>query len=264
MEINFQLTRQACQNKVYHHHHHHHLSVVEKVGEGTFGVCSRSKYGSLNVAIKQFKHQNKDEIAKEARILSTLRHPNLPLLVGVCFETIPFMVVTTFHSIGKGPSTTMHDALTRGLLGSSIRPHWINILHCIAMAIKYVHHHNIIHNDIKSNNIVIEEESNSFSGVLVDFGKATAANEGKTYPIFDGKEKKYYDEKYPHLAVELRNGGGTQTSSSDVYSFGYVMKLVSHTLKDRLLSTLYRSCRSVCPDDRPNISNVEQSISILR
>ena len=87
---------------------------------------------------------------------------------------------------------------------------------------------------------------------------------GKTYPIFDGKEKKYYDEKYPHLAVELRNGGGTQTSSSDVYSFGYVMKLVSHTLKDRLLSTLYRSCRSVCPDDRPNISNVEQSISILR
>ena len=23
VEINFQLTRQACQNKVYHHHHHH-------------------------------------------------------------------------------------------------------------------------------------------------------------------------------------------------------------------------------------------------
>ena len=33
VEINFQLTRQACQNKVYHHHHHHHHRLHERTAE---------------------------------------------------------------------------------------------------------------------------------------------------------------------------------------------------------------------------------------
>ena len=65
-----------------------------------------------------------------------------------------------------------------------------------------------------------------------DFGKATTANNGRTYPEFNEKKEKY-KRNYPYLATELKAGGGRQTVYTDVYSFGYLMKVVSHSLNAR-------------------------------
>ncbi len=59
---------------------------------------------------------------------------------------------------------------------------------------------------------------------------------------FDKEQEQKYGEKNPYLAPGLKSGGGRQTIHSDIYSFGYLMKVVSHTLNDRELSTQYHSC----------------------
>ena len=239
-----------------------HLRFDNKVGEGTFGTCYQAKYGSNTVAVKEIKAETLTaDISTEAAILNCLRHPNLPILFGVCFDKSPFLIVTTFHGIeGNDSSTTMHNALCNGLVSSHIRPHWLAILHCIATAIQYIHVNDILHNDIKSNNIVVEKCNEGFSVVLVDFGKSTEVSKSKTYPEFDEETKKKYEAKFPYLAPELKNGKGTQTKSSDIYSFGYLMKLVSHTLSNRDLSPLYHQCKNTCPKDRPAIDEIKEKL----
>jgi serine/threonine protein kinase len=49
----------------------------------------------------------------------------------------------------------------------------------ITCGILHVHNQGILHNDIKSNNIVIEEKHGRVCPVLIDFGKATLMNESK-------------------------------------------------------------------------------------
>ena len=120
-----------------------HLILDEKIGEGAFGLCFRATYGSMKVAINEIKTASLDEeIKKEAKILQLLRHPNLPLLLGVCFEKSPFLIFATYHSAKSellSESTTMHYALCHNIVGSNLRPYWLGILHDLSVAISYVH-----------------------------------------------------------------------------------------------------------------------------
>lgn len=238
-----------------------HLLVDGKVGEGTFGHCYLAKYGSLKVAVKEIKSGSLNkEIKREAETLQSMRHPNLPLLLGICFEKSPFLIVTTFHSLEtEDPlhSTTMFKALSENIVSTDLRPHWLATLHDLSMAICHIHEHNIIHNDINTNNVVVEKHGKYFTAVLIDFGKATAANNSKRYPDFSEKEQEKYERKYPYLAPELRSGGGKQTVRTDVYSFGYLMKVVSHSLNDRELSALYHPCKNISATDRPNMHEIK-------
>jgi serine/threonine protein kinase len=220
------------------------------------------------VAVKEIKNASlENNTIEEARILHRLRHPNIPLLVGVCFDQYPYLIVTTYHSIENGftsQSTTLFNALDLNTVGCDLRPHWLGILHDLSTAVSYVHGQNIIHNDIKSNNAVVEKQGENYSAVLIDFGKATAVNDGKIYPEFDDAEEEKYQRKFPYLAPELKAGGGRQSEASDVYSFGYLMKVVSHTINDRELSTLYHMCKDVSPTKRPKMTEVEEALKKLK
>ncbi len=88
--------------------------------------------------------------------------------------------------------------------------YWLGILHDVS----YVHGQNIIHDDIKSNNAVVEKQGENYSAVLIDFGKATAVNDGKIYPEFDDAEKKKYQRKFPYLAPELKIGAGWKSEGA--------------------------------------------------
>ena len=161
-----------------------HLVIDEEIGEGTFGLCYRATYGTIKVAVKEIKSASLDrQIVKEAEILQSLRHPNLPLLLGVCFNKSPYLIVTTYHGFESDvitESTTMHNALCHhDIVSSNLRSHWLLILRDLSAAISYVHQQGIIHNDIKTNNVVVEKHDDNYSAVLIDFGKATATDNGR-------------------------------------------------------------------------------------
>ena len=52
---------------------------------------------------------------------------------------------------------------------------WLNAVIQLCDALRYIHNKKILHNDIKSDNIVMVKEENKeilYSPILVDFGKA--------------------------------------------------------------------------------------------
>ena len=69
----------------------HMVKRGEKFSSGTFG--------SLKVCIKDFDTSLKNEGKHEAKILQNLRHPNLPLFIGVLESASTYSVVTKFHEV---------------------------------------------------------------------------------------------------------------------------------------------------------------------
>ncbi|SPN79254.1 5'-nucleotidase/apyrase [Brazilian cedratvirus IHUMI] len=187
---------------------HEHLSVEKIIGEGSYGTVSKGTYKSQEVAIKRFMVTGRvsDEVLRkmrlEAAILYNLDHANVVKMLGlVIHERLIVMEL-----VKKG-------SLRNVLLDHSIKLPWnlrIFLLKGAAMGLKYLHDNDIVHRDVKSSNLLVDEYWNV---KVADFGFATMIKEQATMtkcgtPAWSAPEillNKKYNEK------------------ADVYSFGIVM-----------------------------------------
>ena len=83
------------------------------------------------------------------------------------------MLVVSFHRIG-GSSCTVHKPLhySQKDIGLNIaKIDWKIIILGMVSALKYLHDHDILHNDIKADNILIDDRSSSYQCVVIDFSK---------------------------------------------------------------------------------------------
>ncbi|CAM6129476.1 unnamed protein product [Calypogeia fissa] len=189
----------------------------KKIGEGSFGPVY---YGKLpngqEVAVKVKKkdsHQGVMEFLNEVRLLSRIHHRNLVSLVGSCDEENQQILVYVYISNG-----TLRDHLYG--VKSSIPLDWstrLDIALNSAKGLEYLHtdcHPRIIHRDVKSSNILLDE---NMVAKVADFGISKQAPEG----IFTGVDTLlkgtigYLDPAY----FESQR----LTPKSDVYSFGVVL-----------------------------------------
>jgi serine/threonine protein kinase len=88
----------------------------------------------------------------------------------------------------------------------------------------------VLHNDLKGDNVVLTSSVPTLLGAVInDFGKACEAIKGQSYNLSD-KQKEYYKLHHPHIAPDLRDGKCKQSMSSDIYSFGRILNIVSKTV----------------------------------
>ena len=59
-----------------------------------------------------------------------------------------------------------------------------------------------MHNDIKSDNIVINNKSSTYHCVLIDLGKGCDFNKGKKYQLAEAERCRYTHE-HPQVAPDL-------------------------------------------------------------
>ncbi|XP_023729316.1 probable serine/threonine-protein kinase PBL22 isoform X1 [Lactuca sativa] len=187
------------------------------VGRGGFGKVYKGKIvhseGQSMVAIKRLDRefgQGNREFWKEITMLSLYKHENLVHLLGFCDESDEKILVYEFVS-NKGLDFHLNNNdLT-----------WTQRLKiCIEMARGLAYLHNsgtelrVIHRDIKSSNILLDENWNA---KISDFGLAKlapASNYTFVYTSVVGTPG-YVDPLYKET--------GLLTKESDVYSLGVVL-----------------------------------------
>ena len=149
-----------------------HMS-KDLIGKGVFGKCFSGFMSShIEVCVKAFRLDDRliHTFPVEAVLTSTLCHPNLPWFYGLSEHGPSRMIVLSFHGI-NGKSYTIHQALQTNCQDLLIEINWRVILVGLASALKYIHSKDILHNDIKSDNIIIDNRSLVPQSILIDFGK---------------------------------------------------------------------------------------------
>ncbi|KAL6514757.1 hypothetical protein OROGR_020336 [Orobanche gracilis] len=187
------------------------------IGEGGYGVVYRGQLvNGTPVAVKKLLNnlgQAEKEFSVEVEAIGHVRHKNLVRLLGYCIEGTHRMLVYEYVNNGN-LEQWLHGAMRHhGFLTWEART---KVLLGTAKALAYLHEAiepKVVHRDIKSSNILIDEE---FSAKVSDFGLAKLLGAGKTHITTRVMGT------FGYVAPEYANTG-LLNEKSDVYSFGVLL-----------------------------------------
>ncbi|MED6125366.1 hypothetical protein PIB30_067885 [Stylosanthes scabra] len=188
---------------------------TKELGDGGFGTVY---YGKLQdgreVAVKRLYEHNYrrvEQFINEVQILTRLRHKNLVSLYG-CTSRHSRELLLVYEFISNGTvACHIHGELAkRSLLPWATR---IKIAIETATALAYLHASDIIHRDVKTNNILLDH---NFTVKVADFGLSRLFPIDATHVSTAPQGTPGYVDPEYHQNYQL-------TSKSDVYSFGVVL-----------------------------------------
>eukprot|EP01062_Namystynia_karyoxenos_P082882 TRINITY_DN9422_c2_g1_i1.p1 TRINITY_DN9422_c2_g1~~TRINITY_DN9422_c2_g1_i1.p1 ORF type:complete len:708 (+),score=176.65 TRINITY_DN9422_c2_g1_i1:135-2126(+) len=139
------------------------------LGTGSFGKVLRGDYQATEVAVKVQRAERAlrvgevDEWKREVKIMTRLRHPNVLMLLGACFEEGQLMIVTELCESG-----TLRNVI-KDCRQRKVVYRWgqkIDWCMQIAKGMAYLHHKQIHHRDLKPANIFVSNNTMK----VADFG----------------------------------------------------------------------------------------------
>ena len=105
---------------------------------------------------------------------------------------------------------------------------WNDISKQLVIGVNYLHNCNLLNNDLKENNVLLQEVRGKIVPKISDFGKSTLIGSGKVYSLSE-EQKKEYNIHNRNLAFELRNlNGFKQTTTTDAFSLGRILKQIGY------------------------------------
>ncbi|KAJ1692581.1 hypothetical protein LUZ63_009279 [Rhynchospora breviuscula] len=182
----------------------------KKVASGTYGDLYRGSYFGQDVAIKVIKNDRlSDDMLREFRqevyILRKVRHKNVVQFIGACTKPPSLCIVTEFMSGGS-----LYEHLHKHKAVIKL-PSLIRIALDIAKGMDYLHQHNIIHRDLKTANILIDEKE---TVKIADFGVARVKSSSGIMTAETGTYRWMAPEVIEHKQYDQK---------ADVFSFGVVL-----------------------------------------
>ena len=226
------------------------VSLEEMIGSGGFGTVYKGEWSGSHVAIKVLACQHLDketseEFIREIELMSSLRSPKLIQVYGGVFE--------------KGSMAIVMELVSNGNLYEQLRDNeslpWTikyNIATDIAYGLTYLHDRSIIHRDLKSMNVLLDDNLNA---KISDFGLAQVKTQSQLIATMGRCVGRIL-----WMAPELFGRKAKNTEKSDVYALGMVLyELLTHKLpfQDDLVG---KKAEAVIPGwlkdgDRPDIPN---------
>lgn len=169
--------------------------IEKKIGAGGFGITYKATQIGLNrtVCIKEYFLAGKctrntrlrtviaqenpglfekyrAAFVKEAKMLDELNHPNIVNVIDVFDEHNTSYMVMSFIQ-----GTSLQDIVEKN--GPLQYAEAVNYIGQITNAIDFVHKRNILHRDIKPDNVMITSD---YKAILIDFGNAREFEQDKT------------------------------------------------------------------------------------
>uniref|UniRef100_A0A3B6EBA0 non-specific serine/threonine protein kinase n=1 Tax=Triticum aestivum TaxID=4565 RepID=A0A3B6EBA0_WHEAT len=191
------------------------FSTSRELGDGGFGTVYKGKLKDGRVvAVKRLYKNNYrrvEQFLNEVDILSRLLHQNLVTLYG-CTSRMSRDLLLVYEFIANG---TVADHLHGSRLAERglTWPLRLNIAIETAEALAYLHAVEIIHRDVKTTNILLD---NSFHVKVADFGLSRLFPLEVTHVSTVPQGTPGYVDPVYHQCYKL-------TDKSDVYSFGVVL-----------------------------------------
>ncbi|PON66107.1 Mitogen-activated protein kinase kinase kinase [Trema orientale] len=263
---------------------HSDLEELQELGSGTFGTVYHGKWRGTDVAIKRIKKScfsgrssEQERLIKdfwrEARILSTLHHPNVVAFYGVVPDGPGGTLATVTEFMVNG--SLRHVLLKKDRVLD--RRKRLRIAMDAAFGMEYLHLKNIVHFDLKCDNLLVNLRDPERPICKVgDFGLSRI----KRNTLVSGGVR----GTLPWMAPELLNGSSSRVSEKvDVFSFGIVMweiltgeepyadmhcgaiigGIVNNTLRpaipkrcDSEWKMLMEECWSADPEARPSFTDI--------
>lgn len=186
------------------------------LGEGTYGVVVKARHRATGrlVAIKKYKQAEDDDHVRktslrEVRVLKQLRHPNVISLLDVFRRDGKLYLVFEFV---ENTILQLIELKRHGLSPGEVRRYTYQLLN----GVDYCHAHNIIHRDVKPENILVSKD-----GLLklCDFGFARQLSSRGRYT--DYVATRWY------RAPELLVGDVSYGKAVDIWAIGCIFSELS-------------------------------------
>ncbi|XP_020242215.1 serine/threonine-protein kinase B-raf-like [Asparagus officinalis] len=264
------------------------LEELRELGSGTFGTVYHAKWRGTDVAIKRIndrcfagkpseQEKMRADFWNEAGKLADLHHPNVVAFYGVVLDGPGGSVATVTEYMVNG---SLRTALQRNnkMLDQHKR---LLIAMDVAFGMEYLHGRNIVHFDLKSDNLLVNLRDPQRPICKVgDLGLSKV----KCQTLISGGVR----GTLPWMAPELLNGISSLVSEKvDVFSFGIVLwelltgeepyadlhygaiigGIVSNTLRPPVPEpcgpewrALMEKCWSADPSERPSFTEVAEML----
>ncbi|EOA23419.1 hypothetical protein CARUB_v10016601mg [Capsella rubella] len=264
------------------------LEELRELGSGTFGTVYHGKWRGTDVAIKRIndrcfagkpseQERMIDDFWNEAQNLAGLHHPNVVAFYGVVLDS------------PGGSVATVTEYMVNGSLRNALQKNVRNLDRCkrlliamdIAFGMEYLHGKNIVHFDLKSDNLLVNlRDPHRPICKVGDLGLSKV----KCQTLISGGVR----GTLPWMAPELLNGISSLVSEKvDVFSFGIVLwelftgeepyadlhygaiigGIVSNTLRppipdfcDMDWKLLMERCWSAEPSERPSFTVIANEL----
>lgn len=190
---------------------------LANLGEGGYGKVLKVKTKSTN-QIRAWKVQQKAKfkpstiqmIRNEIEILKITDHPNIVKVYEFTEDDDNFNIVMEYCQGGElFEYIVKKGTFTEGMAWKIIKQ--------VLSAISYLHSHNIIHSDLKAENIMfVDEDSEDMHVKIIDFGMATKFNPDEKLSRIQGTP--YY------IAPEVLKG--EYDAKADVWSWGILLYIM--------------------------------------
>ncbi|GAU88561.1 hypothetical protein RvY_01242 [Ramazzottius varieornatus] len=214
--------------------------IAKTLGKGNYAVVKLAKHRitKTEVAIKiidksRLDDANLQKIYREVQIMKQLDHPNIIKLYQVMETKNMLYLVCEYASKGE----IFDHIATYGRIPENAAR---RIFWQILAAVEYCHQKNIVHRDLKAENLLLDANMNI---KLADFGFSNYFSPGKQLSTWCGSP--------PYAAPEVFQGRKYSGPQTDIWSLGVVLYVLTtgslpfdastlQSLRDRVLSGRFR------------------------
>ncbi|XP_051813042.1 uncharacterized protein zmp:0000000881 [Acanthochromis polyacanthus] len=222
------------------------------LAQGAFGKVYKEKYNDTWAAIKKVPHHliSRKDLERECEVYNKSEHPNIVKLLGNITLTNGKWIIPLEFIFGEDLETTIFKASKSKIQLTPTNKGKIIVGMCEGLL--HLHSKDIVHQDLKPENIMVEHDTNR--AVIIDLGLAKFFRRGLNSAMDMGNEA--------YSAPEVLQRGSQRDQRSDVWAMGKIIaelcariRLYTPTvcpakIKETLKDQPYCSavCRMVEPD----------------